>query len=116
MKNAWLSLVLAIGLGVGALGQGGGAPLQTLLTDLDAAKANAQLSDAQRVDLDKAMATLKSARETRMNGGTPDRGAMRGALQTIRKISQSGAFRAEDKEKIRKDIEALRSAAGGRRG
>lgn len=116
MRTAWISFVLAIVLGVEAWGQAAGAPLQTLLTDLDAAKANAQLSDAQRADLDKAMATLKSARETRMNGGTPDRGAMRSALQTIRKISQSDAFRAEDKEKIKKDIEALRSAAGGRRG
>lgn len=115
MKRLLLTLMLPVAL----LAQAGAdrAPLlETLRQDLETARANANLSERQQADLQAAMNTLKQARETRMNGGTPDRRGVQNALKTIRDISQSDAFRAEDKEKIRKDIEAIRESAGQRGG
>jgi hypothetical protein len=93
--------------------------MQSLVKNLEKAMANANLTEDQRARLDKAKSALQEAGRARRRGGsaTPaDPEKMRTALRDLYEISQSGAFRAEDKEAIRKDLEKLREMRGGQRG
>lgn len=94
------------------------ALMQNLRDDLVAAKANAKLTEKQSADLDQAITTLQTARQSRTGGQQGDRQQIRAAMMTIRDIAQSDALRPEDKQKIQADVKALREArqTAGNRG
>jgi hypothetical protein len=78
-----------------------------LQTDLNTAIANAKLTDDQKKTLEEARANLSAARGK-------DRAAVRKALSDVRSIMQSDAFRPEDRQMIRKDLQRLRPARKAR--
>ena len=90
--------------------------MQSLVKNLEKAMANAKLSDEQKTKLEQARTALREAAQGHRrgaSGATPDREKMRTALRDLAEISQSDAFRAEDKEAVRKDLEKLRQTRGG---
>lgn len=89
--------------------------MQNLVKHLDQAMANAKLSEEQKTKLEQAKAALRDAGQARRRGGSgtqPDREKMRTALRDLQEISQSDAFRPEDKEAVRKDLDKLRQMRG----
>lgn len=89
--------------------------MQNLVKHLEQAMANAKLTEEQKTKLEQAKAALREAGQGRRRGGSgtqPDREKMRTALRDLQEISQSDAFRPEDKEAVRKDLDKLRQMRG----
>lgn len=89
--------------------------MQSLVKNLEKAMANANLTEEQKTKLEQARTTVRDAAQARRRGGSgapPDREKLRTALRDLYEISQSDAFRAEDREAVRKDLEKLREMRG----
>lgn len=97
------------------------AQMQKFQTDLDQASARANFTAEQRKQFDEARQTLRQqAQRGRRNGGgaSSDQetaGNPREALRTLRSLVQSDAFQAEDRELLRKDMDAIRKGGGRNR-
>jgi hypothetical protein len=93
--------------------------MQKFQADLDKAVSRANLSAQQRRDLDNIRANMQKQAETRRQGGTVDRQAMRQNMQALRDLISSEAFQAEDREILTNDLKQMRKAGkhrgGGRR-
>ncbi len=87
---------------------------------LTTAIGNATLSDSQAATLRAAGETLRKASEARKSGQSVDRAKLKEALDDIKQVLESDAFRAEDVALVKADLDAIRKAAreaakGGRR-
>lgn len=84
------------------------AAIQKLQADLDQAVSRANLTEQQRSEMTTARETLRSQADHQRKGDKLDRGSVRQAMQTIRGLSASSAFQAEDREIMKKDLEEIR--------
>ena len=84
--------------------------LEQFAMDLHVGMQRANLSDQQREQMRKDLQTL---RDSRKNG---DRIAAFRAMRNFHSILDSGAFQAEDKERIKQDLQQLREAKQDRNG
>ena len=126
MKNIVLVLLAAVLLFAplaGAQESSGDAaatqPGAKLRADLVRAVQNGHLTDEQKSSMKDAGTTLRDAVTARQNGQQVDRAAVKKAFSEIKKVTDSDAFRPEDKQAVKADLEAMKEkakdAGGGRR-
>lgn len=78
---------------------------------LTTAIANATLNESQSATLREAGETLRKASEARRSGQGVDRAKVKDALDNVKQLLESGAFRSEDAALVKADLEAIRKAA-----
>jgi hypothetical protein len=96
------------------------AALSKLQADLDQAASRAKFTDEQRKQFDEARQALRQQarqRGGRRNRTAPDTAANGGdsareALKTLRNLTSSEAFQPDDREMLRKDLDAIMKSAG----
>ena len=86
--------------------------LGKLRDDMSAAANNANLTRLQRRSLEDSQAVLQTAADDRQAGRNVDTRAVRLAIDNIRSLFSSNAFRDEDRQVVMNDLERLRE--GGR--
>ncbi len=87
-----------------------------LRSDIDRAMANATLSEEQKKKLDESRAKLQQAAAKRHRGGERAKPReMHDALQDIRTVFESDAFKAEDRQAVRDDLKKLLEGRKGSR-
>jgi pantothenate synthetase len=89
-------------------------PAAKVRQDLATAVRNATLSDDQKRALEDAGSRLRAAREARQSGDKVDRKSLKKALDEIRQVSESGAFKPEDQAAVKADLDALQANHEGR--
>lgn len=94
-------------------GNGAGAKLRA---DLIKAVQNGHLTDAQKTSMQNAGSVLREAAKARQNGQQVDRNAVKKAFSDIKKVTDSDAFRPEDKQAVKADLEAMKEKARESRG
>jgi len=94
-------------------------PGAKLRGDLIKAVQNGHLTDEQKASMQNAGSALREAVKARQNGEQVDRAAVKKAFSDIKKVTDSDAFRPEDKQAVKADLEAMKEKAresrGGRR-
>ena len=73
------------------------AAIKKLQADLDQAVSRANLTEQQRNEMTTARETLRKQADRQRKGDKPDRDSVRQAMQTIRSMTASSAFQAEDR-------------------
>ncbi len=90
--------------------------LVKLQNDVNKAMANATLTDEQKKTLDASRETLrKTAMKRRRGGEKTDKRQVRTALQDLRSIFQSEAFKPEDREAVQGGLKQLLEQGKARR-
>ena len=98
------------------------AMMKKLQTDLDRASSRAKFTDEQRTQFDTARQALRQqgergrGKDAVAETAATDRTAAREALKTLRSLTSSEAFQAEDRELLRKDLDELRKSGRNRQG
>lgn len=94
-------------------------PGAKLRADLIKAVQNGHLTDEQKSSMQNAGAALRAAAQARQSGEKVDRSSVKKAFADIKKVTDSDAFRPEDKEAVQADLEAVKEkvkeSRGGRR-
>ena len=93
-----------------------GTPTSKLRDDLRKAIQNGNLSDQQKTTMQNAGAALRAAAEARQNGEKVDRSSVKKAFSDIEKVTNSNAFRPEDQQAVKADLEAIKEKASQARG
>lgn len=86
-----------------------------LQNDVNKAMANANLTDDQKKTLEASRETLRKAAMKRRGGEKADKRQMRNALQDLRSIFQSEAFKPEDRQAVQDDLKQLLEQGQARR-
>jgi hypothetical protein len=90
--------------------------LAKLREDMSAAATNANLTRVQRRSLEDSQAVLQTAADDRQAGRTVNLRAVRLALDNIRNLFSSDAFREEDRQVVLNDLDRLRAAGANGNG
>ncbi len=85
------------------------SPVARLRSDIQRAIQNGSPTESELATLQKALGTLREAREAREQGERVDRQRVQSALMEAEKVFQSNSFRPADRQAVRHDIEDIRS-------
>ena len=89
--------------------------LVMLMNDVNRAVANATLTADQKKTLDQSREALRQAAMKRKGGERADPQQVRAALENMRSLFQSDAFRAEDRQAVEEDLRNIREFRKGAR-